>query len=464
MPYRNYYFLPFLFIIFLILCSTVNAGTRSNGLIITPFAGGYIFEGNESYKDAPLYGLGIGYRLNKYWSAELILSYADLEIDSCNDNDLNCEDQPINGYGAYLDVTYDILPDFVCIPYMTLGMGAMAYDYDKDNDDNLYDIHNKSASVFHYGAGIRYELTSYIDIRADVRHELSFDASSKLNEDYDLFNNMIATLGISFAFDKSKKAAFQPQPKQMRQIVNDDHDQDGVPNSIDKCPNTVPKVSVNALGCPYDTDKDGVYDYQDQCPGTLPGDTVDMFGCSKDSDSDGIMDTHDKCSHTPANVAVGPDGCPLDSDMDGINDDSDKCPNTKAGTIVDATGCEKPKNKRIHLKLKIEFESGKADVATHTLDKIKEVAEVMDQYPGSTAVIEAHTDSSGGAAYNLKLSQKRANMVVYYLSKYFGIDRSRLRAVGYGETRPIADNRTKAGRKKNRRAVAIITAMQPGLR
>ena len=458
MSYRISTLMVVLFIISVFSYSTVTAGNRAKGLIITPYAGGYVFEGNEPYKAGPLYGLGVGYRFNKYWSAELSLSFADLDIDNCNEQNSDCEDQFIGGYDAYIDVTYDILPQYEIVPFITLGMGAMALDFNEDADEvQIYDIHNKTRSVFHYGAGVRYALSNHIDIRADVRHALTFDISEKEDQDYDLFNNLMATLGFTYAFGHSTPT-IQHQPQK---LTSNDYDQDGVPDSIDKCPNTVPGISVNALGCPHDSDEDGVYDYQDQCPGTVPGGPVDMFGCSKDSDSDGIVDANDKCPQTPANVAVGSDGCPLDSDMDGVNDDIDKCPYTRAGEMVDATGCKKQqKNKTIHLKLKIEFESSKAEIAANTLDKVKEVADVMGQYPGSTAVIEAHTDSSGGADYNLKLSQRRANMVVYYLSNFFGIDRSRLRAIGYGEARPIADNRTKAGRKKNRRAVAIITATQ----
>lgn len=222
----------------------------------------------------------------------------------------------------------------------------------------------------------------------------------------------------------------------------------------------MPNVSVNGKGCPYDSDKDGVYDHQDRCPDSQPGAQVDMFGCTKDSDSDGVADDRDRCPGTRANVTVDVNGCPLDADKDGISDLMDKCPNTPVGVRVDATGCEIKQTKKIRLNLKIEFASGKSEISTSSLDQVKRVAEAMQEYPDSTTVIEAHTDSSGGSDYNLKLSQERANMVVHYLTNFFGIDASRLRAVGYGESRPIADNQTKAGRKRNRRAVAIITATQ----
>jgi OOP family OmpA-OmpF porin len=80
----------------------------------------------------------------------------------------------------------------------------------------------------------------------------------------------------------------------------------------------------------------------------------------------------------------------------------------------------------------------------------------MTKYPDTTAIIEGHTDEVGTTAANMKLSQTRADNVVTYLVGHGGIARSRLKAVGYGETRPLGDNKTDAGRRLNRRINAII--------
>jgi OOP family OmpA-OmpF porin len=78
----------------------------------------------------------------------------------------------------------------------------------------------------------------------------------------------------------------------------------------------------------------------------------------------------------------------------------------------------------------------------------------------TTAVIEGHTDNVDTAEYNQKLSEARANSVRQYLIDNFGIKASRLTAVGYGETKPIASNKTEEGRQKNRRVQAVIKAMK----
>jgi len=439
-------------IIFLVLLSFSNvaADVRPNGFSFTPFAGWYIFEGNEEYNDRPLYGLGLGYRFNEHWSTELSLSYGDFKMNACELPD--DADVRHDAYAAYMDIYYDFLPDCKVVPFFTMGMGAMAFDYAEEERHPDLIIEKKHASVFHYGAGIRFQLTSWLDLRTDVRHALSFDVGRSEEQDFEVFNNMMATMGLTFSFGQAKPS--------VSEVQSNDQDQDGVPDNLDQCPNTVPNVSVNGKGCPYDSDQDGVFDHQDRCQGSQPGAIVDMFGCPKDSDNDSVPDDKDKCPGTEPGVTVDANGCPLDTDNDGISDVMDKCPNTPAGVNVDATGCEIKQTKKIRLNLKIEFASGKSDISSASLEQVKKVAEAMREYPNSTAVIEAHTDSSGGAEYNLKLSQERANMVKHYLTSLFNIDASRLEAVGHGENRPIADNRTKAGRKRNRRAIAIITAIQ----
>ena len=82
----------------------------------------------------------------------------------------------------------------------------------------------------------------------------------------------------------------------------------------------------------------------------------------------------------------------------------------------------------------------------------------MREYVDTTVTIEGHTDSVGSTASNQKLSQQRADAVREVLVSQFGVNPSRLIAIGYGETRPIADNGTPMGRQENRRVEAVVTA------
>jgi OOP family OmpA-OmpF porin len=106
--------------------------------------------------------------------------------------------------------------------------------------------------------------------------------------------------------------------------------------------------------------------------------------------------------------------------------------------------------------LDIQFEINQKTVQREAEEKIDKVGIFMRKYPNTTAVIEGHSDEVGTTAANMKLSEQRAEGVVTYLVDRSNIARSRLKAVGYGETRPIADNTTDAGRRLNRRINAVI--------
>jgi OOP family OmpA-OmpF porin len=111
---------------------------------------------------------------------------------------------------------------------------------------------------------------------------------------------------------------------------------------------------------------------------------------------------------------------------------------------------------RLCVSLKLEFATGSATIDKRYHDEISKVGDYMKKYPTTSAVIEGHTDNSGDAEQNMKLSQQRAETVVNYLAEQFGIERSRLSAKGYGSSRSIAYNTTPEGRQQNRRINAII--------
>lgn len=156
----------------------------------------------------------------------------------------------------------------------------------------------------------------------------------------------------------------------------------------------------------------------------------------------------------PAPVAVAP----LDSDGDGVTDDKDKCPGTPRGREVDADGCEFVLHKTEEMRLDINFAVDKAEITDAYVGEVEKAAKFLKHYGNVKAEIAGHTDSTASDAYNLKLSQRRANAVRDMLVNRYSIDASRLTAVGYGESKPIASNATAAGRAENRRVVAVMQA------
>lgn len=116
-------------------------------------------------------------------------------------------------------------------------------------------------------------------------------------------------------------------------------------------------------------------------------------------------------------------------------------------------GATAPKPVSNAAALKVEFATNSATLtpaATQTLDELGKALS-SDQLKGYCFVVEGHTDSVGSAAYNLRLSQRRAESVVSYLTKTYKIEPDRLQAVGLGKASPIASNDTDDGRQKNRR-------------
>lgn len=112
----------------------------------------------------------------------------------------------------------------------------------------------------------------------------------------------------------------------------------------------------------------------------------------------------------------------------------------------------------VTINLNVEFDTAKSVVKEKYHNNVKKVADFMKEFPDTNAVIEGHTDNVGKEDYNQKLSESRANSVRQYLIDKFGIDGSRLSAVGYGYSKPIASNDTAEGKQKNRRVVAVMQA------
>lgn len=108
------------------------------------------------------------------------------------------------------------------------------------------------------------------------------------------------------------------------------------------------------------------------------------------------------------------------------------------------------------IELKILFDTDKSLIKTFYYDEIKRVSNYMSQYPNTTAVIEGHTDNRASDQYNQALSQRRVDAVRKVLVEHFGVNASRLKAVGYGESRPVATNTTREGRQQNRRVIAVF--------
>ncbi|WP_198305671.1 OmpA family protein [Arcobacter vandammei] len=150
---------------------------------------------------------------------------------------------------------------------------------------------------------------------------------------------------------------------------------------------------------------------------------------------------------TPAPVVPAP--VDKDTDGDGVIDRLDQCPDTPRGAKVDSVGCI------TLINLNVNFDTNKSDIKDIYSTRIHEFAKVMNVDKRLKADIEGHTDSVGSVAYNQKLSERRAASVVKALNG-LGVEKDRLKAVGYGKSKPVASNETAEGRAENRRVQAVM--------
>ena len=248
-------------------------------------------------------------------------------------------------------------------------------------------------------------------------------------------------------FDFTKKKVIPPPPPPPPK----DTDGDGIIDSLDKCP-TVPGLPKYD-GCPIpDTDKDGINDEEDKCP-TVPG-IAKYQGCPiPDTDKDGINDENDKCPTVPGVPEY--QGCPVpDRDKDGIPDDKDKCPDVPG--VASQQGCPEITEeviKRVdYAAQKVFFNTNSTKLRPASLVALNDVITILNENTSAQLKIDGHTDSDGSDEFNMKLSDGRAASVKAYLVSK-GIDESRLISEGFGESMPIADNKTAAGKQQNRRVV-----------
>ncbi len=139
-----------------------------------------------------------------------------------------------------------------------------------------------------------------------------------------------------------------------------------------------------------------------------------------------------------------------DDDGDGVMNNMDECPNTPANVAVDAKGCA------VTISLHVNFDFGKSTVLPKYDSEIGKVADFMKKYPVYKVSLEGYTDSIGSAAKNMKLSDKRSAAVAKVLEAK-GVDADRISTAGYGESNPVASNKTKEGRAENRRVEAVFS-------
>ncbi|WP_348813096.1 OmpA family protein [Flavobacterium maritimum] len=350
-------------------------------------------------------------------------------------------------YGIDATVKYsfmNLIKSKVIDPSLSLGGGYVFLGKD-------------SYGTVNPGAGLTLWFTEAIGFELATKYKTSFGDREDEKGVIDSPSHFQHSAGLIFKFggkDTDGDGIYDkddacPEVAGLKQFNGcPDTDGDGIVDASDECPEVAGLAALN--GCP-DTDGDGIADGKDACP-EVAG-LAALNGCP-DADGDGVADKDDKCPTVAGPRENG--GCPyLDADKDGVYDKDDECP-TVAGPASNK-GCPEV-TAEVLQDLKVQarsifFNTGKSsfkagDAATiSSLDAIKEI---LKNYPNAKFSIEGHTDSTGSAKVNQKLSEDRANAVRNALIEK-GVNADNLTAVGYGPSKPVASNKTAKGRAENRR-------------
>ncbi len=275
---------------------------------------------------------------------------------------------------------------------------------------------------------------------------------------------------LSLSFSPVAQAPIHPA---IPAALDGDADGDGIPDSLDKCPNEPEDKDMfeDQDGCPDpDNDHDGIPDAKDKCP--LDPEDFDGFqdadGCpDKDNDGDGIPDELDKCPNVPEDKDgfQDLDGCPdPDNDNDGIPDEKDKCPNEPEtiNGFQDDDGCPDAGSgvvvlspDRVDTLEAVQFVRG-TTFTKASANVLAQIGATLRAHIEITRVrVAVHVQPTSEPDKDLQLSNERARAVVAWLVKY-GIAQTRLDPRGFGGTVPLVAAKQKNAAQINDRLELVI--------
>ncbi|MEE9432073.1 MAG: OmpA family protein [Melioribacteraceae bacterium] len=388
--------------------------------------------------------------------------------------------QIING-GLKLIYSYSLQKKF--FPFVSFEGSYNLYNFETSNVKSRFFNYSNGGETNSLGidieTGLKYKVSDQVSLDFSVGYNYvlndNIDAI-EIGEHKDFF--VTGQVGISFTLWN-----------------NVDSDSDGIPDDKDQCPNEAEDMDgfQDEDGCPdYDNDGDGILDINDGCQNAKEDfdGYKDEDGCPDiDNDGDGILDINDKCPNSKEDMDgfEDEDGCPeVDNDNDGILDINDSCPNESEvfNGYKDDDGCpdeapaatyyEEPIRKKV-VKRKTRtqknttkktqdapaqflvhgestFLSGSGQIKSSAFSNLNRIVNLMKQDPNARWSIEAHVDRSKTTTEAIRISKSQATAIMnYFISK--GLSASNFRAIGKGDSSPVASNNSVYGRMKNRRII-----------
>lgn len=397
----------------LALATVAAAGNQEGTFSLSPVVGGYTANGipRSKFDTNLLVGARLGYNFTKAIGIEGLFDY------SPRDNSTN-----FYRYGG--ELLYHFMPDNNFVPYIAAGYAG--FNVDKGTD-------KKTHGAIDYGIGAKYFLNENFALRADARHVYSQVSNRS-------FNDALYTVGAYIPFGGSKPAM---KPVEPAPVVE-------APKAVEKpapvAPTSTLKVTPSSI---------------------LKGEMATLSWTSQNATKCdiqpgiGAVEPQGSMSITPADntsyalSCAGDGGSTKSAAMIGVSMPAPPPPvvevaQPKASAAAERF-CSKP------AVLAIVFDTNKSDVKPKYDADLKALSDFLTEFPKAKGEISGHTDNVGGKAFNQKLSQRRADSVKKYMVDKFGVDASRITAKGYGLTKPVASNKTKEGKAKNRRIEANFT-------
>ncbi|MDQ5988160.1 MAG: OmpA family protein [Syntrophus sp. SKADARSKE-3] len=484
----------------LIYCSSSFAQVKPGAVSVTPYVGGIIFDKEHHLNNTPIYGLKVGYDFTRYFGIEASGNGFFTQYDQAVAN----VDQGSNGLNYRLDGIFHLLPRYRFTPFLTAGVGGQSINYPRG-------MQNTTAFAVDYGGGVKFFMTDWLVLSADIRQMYVFD-NAKKDIEYGLGLSFLiggskaspslpAGTGLQAPIDLSATAISESQNKvswkdvpgasnyriyrdglYLKSASSPSLDDAGLKSStqycymvtaVDKdgresertnqaCATTLsPSPALSAIN---DITASAVSEFQINVAWT------EVVGAkSYKIYRDG---TYLTASKTPSLSDTGLKSstayCYVVSAVDDAGRETDRSKEACATTLYSteeqkrraeaaaSASVQKEMLGKGRATIDIEFDYNKAIVKPQYYPEIKKFADVIKANPGIVVSIEGHTDNIGTKDYNQKLSLKRAESVRNTLVTRFGIPAASLKAKGFGLSRPIATNKTADGRKKNRRVEAVV--------
>lgn len=393
------------------LSQAALAENRAETVTFAPYVGGYTFQGNQHVETSPVFGFRLGYNLTDNWALEGVVDYLKADLEGGGNIEML-------RYGG--DILYNFMPKSSLVPYLAAGFGGF-------NIDN-----SKTRGIVNYGGGLKWFLSDNFALRADVRG-LNYSMGK-------IYTNVEYTLGLHVAVGAPKPA---PAPVVVAEPVVEAAAPKAAPVVVAPPPPPPPAPASSLTAEPATLEKGKTT--------TLTWSSTNVSGCEIQPGIGPVSATGSTVITPAANtrytLTCSGEGGKTSSTAGVEVTEPVKEESAKKASAV-AAGAR--------LSLKVNFDTGKSIIKKQYYDELKVVGDGLNEQKNLKGVIEGHTDNVGSDKSNLALSQRRANAVRDYIVKNFKIDRKRLAAKGYGESKPIADNATAEGREQNRRIEAVF--------